>query len=135
VAYFPFDIDRTFWEVLCADHLKLLRNAVVWANTEAPVVEVYGPGFLDVTVWKNAGSITVHLVNLTNPMAMKGPYRDFFPIGSQTLKLRLPSGARVNHVRLLVADRSVPFERSGSVLTVTVPSVLDHEVVAIDIQL
>ena len=40
VAYFPFDIDRTFWEVLCADHLKLLRNTVLWANTEAPVVEV-----------------------------------------------------------------------------------------------
>jgi hypothetical protein len=133
VAYFPFDIDRTFWEALCADHLKLLRNAVLWANTEAPVVEIRGPGFLDVTVWKNAGSITIHLVNLTNPMAMKGPYRDFFPIGAQTLKLRLPSGVRANQVRLLVADKSVAFELSDSVLTVTVPSILDHEVVAIDI--
>ena len=133
VAYFPFDIDRTFWEVLCADHLKLLRNTVLWANTEAPMVEVNGPGFLDVTVWKSAGSITVHLVNLTNPMTMKGPYRDFFPIGAQILKLRLPSGIRANHVRLLVADKSVAFELSGSVLKVTVPSILDHEVVAIDI--
>jgi hypothetical protein len=25
-AYFPFDIDRIFWEVLCADHLKILRQ-------------------------------------------------------------------------------------------------------------
>jgi hypothetical protein len=133
VAYFPFDIDRTFWEVLCADHLKLLRNTVLWANTEAPVVEVNGPGFLDVTVWKNADSITIHLVNLTNPMTMKGPYRDFFPIGVQILKLHLPSGIRANHVRLLVADKSVAFELSGSVLKVTVPSILDHEVVAIDI--
>jgi hypothetical protein len=133
VAYFPFDIDRTFWEVLCDDHLKLLRNAVLWANTEAPVVEVHGPGFLDVTVWKNAGSITIHLVNLTNPMTMKGPYRDFFPIGAQTIKVRLPSGVRASHVRLLVADRGVPFELSGSVLAVTVPSILDHEVVAIDV--
>ena len=133
VAYFPFDIDRTFWEVLCADHLKLLRNTVLWANTEAPLVEVDGHGFVDVTVWRNAGSITIHLVNLTNPMTMKGPYRDFFPIGAQTLKLRLPSGVRATHARLLVADRSVAFEVSGSVLTVTVPSVLDHEVVAIDI--
>jgi hypothetical protein len=119
--------------VLCADHLKLLRNTVLWANTEAPVVEVDGHGFVDVTVWRNAGSITIHLVNLTNPMTMKGPYRDFFPIGAQTLKLRLPSGVRATHARLLVADRSVAFEVSGSVLTVTVPSVLDHEVVAIDI--
>ena len=28
VAYFPWDIDRTFWEVLAVDHGKLLRNAV-----------------------------------------------------------------------------------------------------------
>jgi hypothetical protein len=133
VAYFPFDIDRTFWEVLCADHLKLLRNTVLWANTEAPVVEVNGSGFLDVTAWQNAGSITIHLVNLTNPMTMKGPYRDFFPIGAQTVKVRLPNGVRANHVRLLVADRSVAIERSGSMLTVTVPSILDHEVIAIDV--
>jgi hypothetical protein len=73
---------------------------------------------------ENAGSITIHLVNLTNPMAMKGPYRDFFPIGAQTIKLRLPSGVRASHVRLLVADRNVPFELSGSVLAVTVPSIL-----------
>ena len=28
VVYFPWDIDRTFWEVLAADHGTLLRNAV-----------------------------------------------------------------------------------------------------------
>jgi hypothetical protein len=66
-------------------------------------------------------------------MAMKGPYRDFVPIGAQNIKLRLPSGVHANHARLLVADKSVPFELSGSVLAVTVPSILDHEVVAIDI--
>ena len=31
VVYFPFDIDRTFWEILCVDHGKVLRNAVLWA--------------------------------------------------------------------------------------------------------
>ena len=31
VAYFPWDIDRTFWEVLSVDHGRLLRNAVAWA--------------------------------------------------------------------------------------------------------
>ncbi len=34
---------------------------------------------------------------------------------------------------LLVAGKTVPVERDGSVLTFTVPSVLDHEVVAIEI--
>jgi hypothetical protein len=133
VAYFPFDIDRTFWEVLCADHLKLLRNTLLWANNEPPEIEVLGPGLLDVTVWRNPGSITIHLVNLTNPMTMKGPYRDFFPIGAQTLKLRLPEAIQPKQARLLVAEKNAVIDRSGTLLTITVPSILDHEVVAIDI--
>jgi len=133
VAYFPFDIDRSFWEFLCADHLKLLRNTVLWANHEEPIVEVEGPGLLDVVAWRNPDSLTIHLVNLTNPMTMKGPYRDFFPIGEQTLTLRLPGDVRAKQARLLVADRTIDMERSGAALRLTVPSILDHEVVAIDI--
>jgi hypothetical protein len=133
VAYFPFDIDRTFWEILCGDHLKVLRNTVLWANDEAPVVEVDGPGLLDVTAWKNPGSITVHLVNLTNPMAMKGPYRDFFPVGPHTVRLHLPADVQAKRARLLATDKVVAMDRSATVLSVTVPSILDHEVVAIEI--
>jgi hypothetical protein len=133
VAYFPFDIDRTFWEVLCVDHLKLLRNTVLWANNEAPIIEVGGPGLIDVTAWRNADSVTIHLVNLTNPMAMKGPYRDFFPIGPHTIRLSLPGDLHAKQARLLVAGKPVDLLRSGSLLTLNVPSILDHEVVAIDI--
>ncbi|HEY5054806.1 MAG TPA: alpha-amylase family protein [Acidobacteriaceae bacterium] len=132
VAYFPFDLDRTFWEVLNPDHLQLLRNTLAWAHNQPQSVEVEGPGLLDVTAWHNSGSVTVHLVNLTNPMAMKGPYRNFFPIGEQTVRLRLPSGIRATRARLLVTGRDAPITRSGSTLQVTVPSVLDHEVVAIE---
>ena len=133
VAYFPFDIDRTFWEVLSEDHLKVLRNTVLWADQEHPMVRVEGPGLLDVTAWRNAGSVTIHLVNMTNPMAMKGPYRDFFPVGPQTIKLNLPGGLQVKQARLLVADKAVALERTGATLTITVPSILDHEVVALEL--
>jgi hypothetical protein len=133
VAYFPFDIDRTFWDVLCVDHLKLLRNTLQWAHNESPIVEVDGPGLLDVTVWRNPDSVTIHLVNLTNPMTMKGPYRGFFPVGAQKLKLNLPADIHGKSARLLVAGASVPIERTGSEIALTVPSILDHEVVAIDI--
>ena len=44
VAYFPWDIDRTFWEVLSVDHFKVLRNTVEWATRESPTDEVTGPG-------------------------------------------------------------------------------------------
>ncbi len=133
VAYFPWDIDRTFWEVLCVDHFKLLRNTVQLATNEAPAVNVKGPGLLDVTAWRNQDAIVIHLVNLTNPMAMKGPYREFIPVGEQIVKVRLPNGAHVKKVRLLVADRTPRAQHHGPELAVTVPSVLDHEVVAIDL--
>jgi hypothetical protein len=133
VAYFPFDIDRTFWDVLCADHLKMMRNTLRWTTSEPQAVEVEGPGLLEVTAWRNPASFTVHLVNLTNPMTMKGPYRDFYAVGPLTVKLKLPAAVRARQARLLVADKPVAMEWSGSALTLHVPSVLDHEVVAIDI--
>jgi hypothetical protein len=133
VVYFPWDIDRSFWEVLCVDHFKLLRNAVVWATNEEPPVIVTGPGVLDVTIWQQKNSLTVHLVNLTNPMMMKGPVRELIPVGEQKVFLRLPDGARPRRVRLLAADKSPHIHRSGPHLTIAVPSILDHEVVAIDL--
>jgi Hypothetical glycosyl hydrolase 6/Beta-galactosidase trimerisation domain len=134
VVYFPWDIDRTFWEVLAPDHLALMRNAVTWATNEDPPVTVTGPGVMDVTVWRQAASLTVHLVNLTNPMMMKGPARELIPIGEQKIRLRLPARTRARQVRLLAAQTSPKFERSGECLTLTVPSVLDHEVVAVDLE-
>ena len=133
VIYFPWDIDRTFWEVLCVDHFKLLRNSVEWATNEDPPLTVTGPGVLDVTMWKQKGSMTVHLVNLSNPMMMKGPLRELIPIGAQRVRVRLPEGARPRRAKLLAANVIPRIERTGRYLTLTVPSILDHEVVAIDL--
>jgi hypothetical protein len=108
---------------------------VEWATNATPMVTVSGPGFLDVTSWQDTGAIVIHLVNLTNPMAMKGPYREFFPVGEQKIKVRLPEGINAKAVHLLVADRSAAAQRQDhdQEVTITVPSILDHEVVAIDI--
>ena len=38
--------------------------------------------------------MTVHLVNLTNPMMMKGPLRETIPVGPLRVRIRLPAGAR-----------------------------------------
>jgi hypothetical protein len=133
VAYFPWDVDRTFWEVLSTDHGKLLRNAVEWVTNEEPLVTVTGSGVLDVVVWQQRRSLTVHLVNLTNPMMMKGPVRELIPIGEQQVRVRMPDGLKARRVRLLAAGKSVKVKRSGRHVLVTVPSVLDHEIVVIDL--
>jgi hypothetical protein len=97
-------------------------------------VTVTGPGVLDVTLWQQKNSITVHLVNLTNPMMMKGPIRELIPVGPQEVRVRLPAGTKARSVRLLAADKTAKVDRSGQQLTLTVPSILDHEVVAIDLK-
>jgi hypothetical protein len=133
VVYFPWDIDRVFWELLAVDHGTLLRNAVTWATGEEPPVRVTGPGLLDVTIWRQKSSLTVHLVNLTNPMMMKGPLRELIPIGPQEVVVRMPNGASARSVRLLVADRKIDVQQQGGRLSVTIPSILDHEVIAVDL--
>ena len=133
VAYFPFDLDRTFWEVLHPDHGRLLANALIWTAGRPGVSEVTGPGFIDTTVWRQEHSMTVHLVNLTNPMTMRGFYRELFPVGPLGVRIELEHGASPTRVRLLKARTDLDVSVHDGVLNVVVPEVSDHEIVAIDL--
>jgi hypothetical protein len=74
----------------------------------------------------------VHMVNLTNPMMMKGPMRDLMSPGGQKAHIQLPPDSQLREVKLLKLDMIPMYERNGNVLTVTIPSILDHEVIALD---
>jgi len=132
IAYFPGDIDRTFWQIMSADHGKLLRNAIRWALNEEPVVDVKGPGVLDVTIWKQKKSMTVHIVNLTNPMMMKGPFREFIPVTAK-VTINVPQGSKVEGVHLLVSGEKPAFEIKEDGIQVLVPQILDYEIIGIDL--
>jgi hypothetical protein len=133
VVYFPMDIDRTFWEVLSGDHARLLRNAFHWACPKASPIRVSGQGFLDLAVWRQKSSLTLHIVNLTNPMAMKGPFREFYPVGPLRVEWELPEGVDPKGIRFLVGGTRPPMRRTGNALSVEVPRVELHEVIAVDL--
>ena len=133
VVYFPGDLGRTFWEAFDADHAKLLANAVRWAANEDPLVTVTGPGVLVVTVWRQRDSLAIHLVNLTNPMMMKGPMRELLAVGPQQVRLKLPSGIKPRRLHLLTSGHTPRVTESAGALLVTVPSILAHEVLAVDV--
>jgi hypothetical protein len=133
VVYLPGDIDRTFWETLNFDQARLLRNAVLWATDEPAPLTVEGKGVLDVSVWAQKSSITAHLVNLTNPMMMKGPVREIIPISAQKVKVQIPAGRKVKQVQLLVAGMKPNYRNEGGFLRLEVPSIALHEVIAIDL--
>ncbi len=132
VAYFPGDIDRSYWQVMCTDHLKLLQNTIRWALNEEPVVEVTGPGVVDVTVWKQEESMTVHLVNLTNPAMIKGPFKEFIPVNAG-VKIKIPGGFIVNEVHLLNKGEKPEYQNDAKHLVLSVPAILDHEIIGIDL--
>ncbi|MFN0124362.1 MAG: beta-galactosidase trimerization domain-containing protein [Blastocatellia bacterium] len=132
VVYFPFDIDRTFWEVLASDHARVIQNAIAWAHQEEQPLTVTGRGVLDVSLWMQKTSMTAHLVNLTNPMMMKGPIREIIPVSAQQARLRVPAGRRVKKAQFLVSGASPVWNQTGDAVSVTVPSIELHEVIALD---
>jgi hypothetical protein len=132
VVYFPWDIGHTFWDVLDVDHAKLLRNAVVWATNEIAPLIVEGKGILDVAIFEQKNSLTVHLVNLTNPMMMKGPVREVIPTSMQKVRIRVPSDRRVTKAHLLVAGNEVQRREEGGMTVIEVPTINVQEVIALD---
>jgi hypothetical protein len=131
-VYFPMDIDRTFWEVLSPDHAAILRNALEWAAPELRPVRITGRGVLDVAYWRQKSSLTLHLVNLTNPMMMKGPVREIYPAGPFTVDLELPDDFAAKKAALLSAGREPRWSKTPGGIRVDVPSVELHEVIAVD---
>lgn len=131
-AYFPGDIDRSFWQVMCADHLKLIGNVIRWALNEDPVVDVKGPGIIDVSVWRQENSMTVHLVNLTNPMMMKGPSREFYQVDAE-VSVRLPDGFTTSDVKLLMSQQRIRISKKQDMIYLQVPGITDHEIIGIDL--
>ena len=133
VVYIPGDLDRTFWQILNTDHGKLLNNSFNWALNEQPVVAVDGPGLIDVTIWQQKDSMAVHLVNLTNPMMMKGPFREFIPVAAKA-RIQVPKGKKVTAAKLLAANQAVQFTTNGDKITVNVPKLVDHEIIGLDLK-
>jgi hypothetical protein len=131
LAWFPGDIERTMWRTGHTDLSRLLRNSIGWvAGADAPV-SVEGDGVIEAFAWETEAGYAVHILNYTNPTMHKGWIRDFYPIGAQKVRMKLPAGARVARVELLRAETNVPFRVTGGSIEFTVPRVLDYEVGAI----
>jgi hypothetical protein len=133
VVYFPFDPDRTFWDVLSVDHGAILRNAVAWAMKGEQPLTVTGRGMVDVSLWAQKDSITAHLVNLTNPMTMKGPVRELIPSPPQKVQVRIPKGKSVKAVKFLVSPAVPRSIVANGAVEVDVPPFELNEAVAIDL--
>lgn len=129
-VYFPFNLGAIFWEALQADHGRLIANAVGWALGTTPEVTVDGAGLVDVAVHRGESGVAVALVNLTNPMAMRGPIRETLPLPPQTVSIAVPTD-RVK-ARLLVAGVDVEPTVVDGRAEVVIPTAGLLEIVHVD---
>jgi hypothetical protein len=128
-VYFGFDIGSLFWEALQADHAQLIANATRWALHGNERVCLSGPGLVDVAVRENASGIAVSLVNLTNPMAMRGAIRETVRLAGQRVEITIPPGRTIASAKLLVAERDVNVDVVDGRATVELPPIDLLEVV------
>ena len=131
LAYFPGDIERTMWRSGHTDLSRLLQNTIRWVLGPAAPVSVAGDGLVETFAWETEAGFAVHVLNYTNPAAHRGWLRQFYPIGPQQVRLKLPAGRRATRVELLAAEKDVPFRLTDGVIEFTIPEVRDYEVAAI----
>lgn len=131
VAYFSGDVERSYWLTGHGDLLRLIHNTVRWLTHDERVVHVDGEGLLEMFCWETAPGYAVHLLNYTNPNAHHGWMQSVYPLGPQTIQMKLPAGVRVRSVELLKAGQSARFALEGDLLRFRVPRVEDYEVAAI----
>ncbi|MGI2034045.1 family 10 glycosylhydrolase [Rhizobium panacihumi] len=123
VVYIPWNIGEVFWKVLAPDHGRLIANAVNWAIGKDHRVQVEGKGIIDIAVYESKDAMAIFLVNLTNPMMMKGPLREVYPIGQQKLSIELPEGRKPGAMKLLVGNEAVSSRIVGHRVEILVPSI------------
>jgi len=129
--YFPGDVERTMWKSGHTDLTHLLQNSIRWLlDGDAPVA-IEGKGVIESFAWQTERGFAVHVLNYTNPAMHRGWIREFFPIGEQKVRMRLPNGAKPTRVELLRAESDVPFRVSGGHLEFVIPKVEDYEIAAI----
>ena len=131
VIYVPGDIERTMWRSGHTDLNTLLKNCIRWVAGDDTPVRIEGPGVIEAFAWETQPGFAVHVLNYTNPAMHKGWIRDFYPIGEQTVSMKLPPGRKITRVELLCAERTVPFRVSGEIISFAIPQIVDYEVAAL----
>ncbi|HYL78439.1 MAG TPA: alpha-amylase family protein [Bryobacteraceae bacterium] len=131
LAWFPGDIERSFWRSNNGDLSLLLRNTVRWLLQGKQPVTVSGEGVADLFAWKTEAGYALHILNYTNPNMLRGWFRDTYAIGPQKVRVTLPGNPKILRVRALRTGAPLRFKQTAAGVDFVVPKVTDYEVVAL----
>ena len=132
VAFLPADVDRRYAMEHLPDHARLLANTVRWAAADSLPLTLDGTGLIDCHLYQQPGRLILHLVNLTSEATWRAPVDELIRVGPFAVKMRMPPGVAARTARLLVGDGTRPVRVEGGFASVTLDSILDHEVIVVE---
>ncbi|MBI4662451.1 MAG: beta-galactosidase trimerization domain-containing protein [Verrucomicrobia bacterium] len=132
VVYLPGRLDAMQCAELNSATELLFANAANWLADGAVPVFVNAPGVIGVSLYHQPRCYLVHLLNHQRDSLDRTD--DFQPIARPVISVRLPQGARASSVRALWSDTEPPYEQSGDLVTVRLPSLGEYELLALDWQ-
>lgn len=137
VVYFCNQMELLFYRYGFPDPGRVLANAVRWALAEEPTVEVAAPDFVEVTLMAQPQRMLLHLVNLPVGKPVNTGWRhigrNLVTVNDIVVRLRLAPGTRVREARLATSETTVPVQEKDGSIEVTVPRLVDHEIVIFEI--
>ncbi len=131
IAYLPADLDRQFGRYNLPDHGNLLANFIRWAAKDNIPLTVECAGLIDCNLYRQAGRLILHLVNLTSAGTWRQPMDEYIPIGPLKVSVRLPETIRGRKLQLLVSDEKISGKVENGWVQFTIRSITDHEVIVI----
>src|SRR6266480_458858 len=88
-------------------------------------------GLIDCHLYRQSNSLIVHLVNLTNGGAWRGPIDELIPVGPLQMRIKAPSDLHIRKVESLVSRTQPPLMNQQDWVSVEVKQILDHEVLVL----
>ncbi len=131
VAYLSADLDRQFGRYNLPDHGNLLANLVRWTAKDDIPLAIECAGLIDCNLYRQAGRLILHLVNLTSAGTWRQPTDEYIPIGPVKVRVKLPDDVRGRKLKLLVSGDNVTNSSEKGWISFTINRISDHEVVVV----
>jgi len=132
IVYFPGDVCRSYWRSGNPDLSRLLINAVRWImRQQAAPASVQGNGLLETFAWETEPGFALHILNYSNPNALRPFVSQLYPVGPLQAEVRVPRDRKITSVHALRGAKNLPFRNVEGSVKFEVPSVEDYEVVAL----
>ena len=131
VVFIPADIDKQYGRDNLPDHGNLLANIVRWGAKGEVGLNVTGAGMVDCHLYKQAGRMVLHIVNLSNSATWRQPVDELTGIGPLKVRVRLTDGVKGKTVRSIVTNQPVVAKAENGYCHFEIKTVLDHEVIVL----